>query len=83
MGQSIETTQRMKVRLSTMWIFAVLNYIYCDVFTAFATLSDPAAMKDIVSGHGGTLFTPGKILGFSVFDGDPDADGSARPLPSL
>ncbi len=56
----------MKVRLSTMWIFALLNYIYCDVFTVFATLADPAAMKDIVSGQGGGLFTPGKILGFSV-----------------
>jgi hypothetical protein len=68
MGQSIETTQGMKVRLSTMWIFAVLTYIYGDVFTVLATLWDPAAMKDIVSGQGGGVrFTTGMIFGFSVF----------------
>ncbi len=32
--------QRRKMLLSTFWIFAVLNYIYADVFTLFF---DPAA----------------------------------------
>jgi hypothetical protein len=66
MGQSIETTQGMKVRLSTMWIFAVLNYIYCDVFTELVSL-DPVSLKDILSGRsGGIQFTTGMMLGFAV-----------------
>jgi hypothetical protein len=67
MGQSIETTQGMKVRLSTMWIFAVLNYIYCDVFTALVSF-DPVSLKDILSGHsGGIQLTTGMMFGFAVF----------------
>jgi uncharacterized protein DUF6326 len=25
--------ESMKIRLSTLWIFATLNYLYCDVVT--------------------------------------------------
>jgi hypothetical protein len=46
-----------KVLLSTLWIFAVLNYIYADVFTLFF---DPAA-------HTGTAaITAGAALVFAV-----------------
>ncbi len=38
-GADSERTGDMKVTLSTLWIFAILNYIYADVFTAM----DPAA----------------------------------------
>jgi Family of unknown function (DUF6326) len=67
MCPSTDMTEGMRVRLSIMWIFAVLNYIYADVFTIFNTLSDPAAMKDFTSGHSGPIhMTPGAFLGFAV-----------------
>ncbi len=45
----------MKARLSTLWIFATLNYIYCDV----------VAVMDPVK-HVSFQFTPGFLLGASV-----------------
>jgi hypothetical protein len=67
MCQSTEMIQEMKVRLSTLWLFAVLNYIYGDIFTAFNTLSDPAAMKEVMSGYTGPIhMTRGAFLGFAV-----------------
>jgi hypothetical protein len=39
----------MRVRLSTLWIFAVLNYIYADVFTAMDPSSDTGSIH---MGHG-------------------------------
>jgi hypothetical protein len=51
-GNSTTATD-MKAMLSTLWIFAVLNYIYADVFTAM----DPAA-------EGGSLrMSHGMMLG--------------------
>ncbi len=44
--------QRRRVLLSTFWIFAVLNYIYADVFTLFF---DPAA-HTVTMGPGAVLF---------------------------
>ena len=35
----------MKVRLSTLWLFAMLNYLYADVMT----LMDPEELKVIMS----------------------------------
>lgn len=49
--------QRRKMLLSTFWIFAVLNYIYADVFTLFF---DPAAH----TASGG--FPAAAILAFAV-----------------
>ena len=49
--------QRRKMLLSTFWIFAVLNYIYADVFTLFF---DPAARTGTVT------MTAGAILFFAV-----------------
>ncbi len=49
--------QRRKMMLSTFWIFAVLNYIYADVFTLFF---NPAAHADTAS------ITAGAALVFAV-----------------
>lgn len=45
----------MKIRLSTLWLFATLNYIYCDV----VTVMDPAH-------HSPIALTQGFLLGASV-----------------
>lgn len=47
--------QGRKVVLSALWIFALFNYLYADVFTLFF---DPEAE--------GLQFTPGVVLGFAV-----------------
>src|SRR5579864_290701 len=45
----------MKVKLSTLWVFATLNYLYCDV----VTLMDPVK-------HGSIQLTQGFLLCASV-----------------
>jgi hypothetical protein len=53
----------MKVLLSTLWIFAVLNYLYADVLT----LMDPEGLKAIMTGYAGTMpITPGFLLAAGV-----------------
>lgn len=50
---------RMKSRLSTLWIFATLNYLYCDVLT----LMDPSLLKGFMAGNvGGMSVTQGFLL---------------------
>ena len=49
--------QRRKMLLSTFWIFAVLNYLYADVFSLFF---DPAARS------GAASMTAGVALLFAV-----------------
>src|SRR5579864_4020322 len=39
--------QDMRVRLSTLWLFAVLNYVYCDV----VTLENPTYLKGLIAGN--------------------------------
>lgn len=53
-----------KVLLSTLWIFLLFNYIYCDLFTVF----DPTILKSLVTtgASGGFEFTQGFLLAFSV-----------------
>jgi hypothetical protein len=52
-----------KVILSTLWIFAMFNYLYADV----VTLMDPAGLKIIMSGYVGSMqITPGFLLGAAV-----------------
>jgi len=47
-------------KLSTMWVFATLNYLYCDV----VTLMDPNLLRGFVVGRvGGVEVTPGFLLG--------------------
>ena len=51
--------QGMKVRLSTLWLFAVLNYIYCDV----VTLENPSYLTGLLAGSAaGILVTPSFLL---------------------
>lgn len=52
-----KATRDRRVILSTLWIFAVLNYIYADVFTVFF---DPGALEATLA------FEPGAVLAFSI-----------------
>ena len=52
--------ERVKSRLSTLWLFATLNYLYCDV----VTLMDPALLKQFMAGSvGGVSVSQGFLLG--------------------
>ena len=49
-----------KTLLSTIWIFAVLNYLYCDVLS----LMDAGTLRQILTGTvSGLQFTEGFLLG--------------------
>ncbi|MFI5367901.1 MAG: DUF6326 family protein [Spirochaetia bacterium] len=53
----------MKTRLSTLWIFAMLNYLYADIMTLMA----PQAQKIIQSGSVGALqINQGFLLGAAI-----------------
>lgn len=55
--------ESMKSRLSTLWLFAALNYLYCDV----VTLMDPTLLKRFLAGNiGGVDISQGFLLGASV-----------------
>ena len=56
--------ERRPVVLSTLWIFAVLNYIYADVYTLFFNpVLKPEAWKEFLAGDaGGIQVTPGFVL---------------------
>jgi Family of unknown function (DUF6326) len=41
----------MKAKLSTLWIFATLNYLYCDV----VTLMDPKSLRQFLAGNIGGI----------------------------
>ena len=47
----------MRVKLSILWVFAALNYIYADVFTALDPSSD----------NGSVRMTHGIMLGVAIF----------------
>ncbi len=52
-----------KVLLSTIWIFVVLNYLYCDVLS----LMDAPLLKQYLPGNvGGMQFTQGFLLGAGI-----------------
>src|SRR5215211_3722822 len=53
----------MNVKLSTLWIFASLSYLYCDVIS----LMDPELLKQYLAGNvNGLAFTPGFLLGSAI-----------------
>jgi len=65
MNSNKKTTEieDMKVRLSTLWIFATLNYLYCDVLA----LMDSQMLKQIITGIvGGINMTQGFLLGAAI-----------------
>ncbi|HEU5260006.1 MAG TPA: DUF6326 family protein [Gemmatimonadales bacterium] len=56
-------TKNMKVRLSTLWVFAIFNYLYADVFT----LIDPVALRQIMTGQVGSIqITQGFLFGAAI-----------------
>ena len=51
--------QATRSRLSTLWIFATLNYLYCDV----VTFMNPPMLKGYLAGHVGNIdITQGFLL---------------------
>jgi len=53
----------MRSKLSTLWLFATVNYLYCDV----VTLMDPGKLKGFLAGSlGGVAITPGFLLAAGV-----------------
>lgn len=60
-----ENTAKMdrQVLLSTLWIFVMFNYLYCDV----VGLMDPALLNQFISGQIGNMrITQGFLLGASI-----------------
>ena len=52
-----------KSKLSTLWIFVALNYLYCDV----VSLMDPELLPQYLRGHvNGLVFTPWFLLGAGI-----------------
>ena len=52
-----------RVLLSTLWLFAALNYLYCDVIS----LMDSRLLKQYLTGTvNGLGFTPGVLLGAAI-----------------
>ena len=49
-SKTVEMKDR-KVILSTLWIFAMFNYLYADI----CTLTDPLVLKKIMTGAGGGI----------------------------
>lgn len=55
--------ESVKSKLSTLWIFATVNYLYCDV----VTLMDPDLLKKFMAGNiGGVDVTQGFLLAAGV-----------------
>ena len=53
----------MQIRLSFLWIFAILNYLYADVMSTM----DASVLRSLLSGEvGGIQITPGFLLGAAV-----------------
>ena len=53
----------LRSKLSTIWIVATLNYLYCDV----VTLMDPALLKQFLAGDIGSLhISQGFLLGAGI-----------------
>ena len=61
-SKTVEMKDR-KVILSTLWIFAVLNYLYADVIGG----KDPEALKQLITGTVGSLqINEGFLLGAAI-----------------
>jgi hypothetical protein len=56
-------TAKMESRLSTLWIFVMFNYLYCDVLA----LMDAESLKGFLNGNvGGIEVTQGFLLSASI-----------------
>jgi MFS family permease len=66
----IATIEDRKAKLSTLWIFAMFNYLYCDVLA----LMNSEYLKQVMTGNvAGIHFTPGFLLGAGVLMEIPTA----------
>jgi hypothetical protein len=69
-GERVKTTNKStevkdrKVILSTLWIFALFNYAYADIFTLqFNPVFQKEATKELLAGHIGSIqITQGFVL---------------------
>jgi len=62
-NQKITEMKDRKAILSTLWIFVMFNYLYCDVMS----LMDPEFLKKYMTGNvGGVHVTQGFLLGAAV-----------------
>jgi len=62
-NQTITATKDRKAVLSTLWIFAMFNYLYCDLMS----LMDPELLRQYMTGNaGGIPITPGFLLAAAV-----------------
>jgi hypothetical protein len=58
-----EKKMDMKSKLSTLWIFVALNYLYCDI----VSLMDPELLPLYLRGNvNGLELTPGFLLGAAI-----------------
>ena len=58
-----EKKMDMKSKLSTLWIFVALNYLYCDI----VSLMDPELLPQYLRGNvNGLELTPGFLLGAAI-----------------
>ena len=58
-----EKKMDMKSKLSTLWIFVALNYLYCDI----VSLMDPELLPQYLRGNvNGLEFTPWFLLGAAI-----------------
>ena len=58
-----EMKMDMKAKLSTLWIFVTLNYLYCDIIG----LMDPELLPQFLRGNvNGLEITPGFLLGAAI-----------------
>lgn len=63
MDKNISGMENRKAKLSALWIFAILNYLYCD----FIGLIDPTLLKQYITGNvEGLQITQGFLLGAAI-----------------
>ena len=64
--------------LSILWVFATVNYIYCDVLA----LMDHDYLRQVLTGSvGGVDMTPGLLTGFPVRMKRPGVATGDSPYP--
>jgi hypothetical protein len=62
-NEKTTTLEDMRARLSTLWIFVMFNYLYCDVLG----LMDPESLRGFLDGNvGGIDITQGFLLSASI-----------------
>jgi len=63
MEKMTTTIKNRRVILSTLWLFAILNYLYCDI----VGLMDPDLLKGFLAGNvGGITINQGFLLEASI-----------------